>query len=87
MSVRTGNLLYTSGHLPISLEGDLTTGKVGYDVTLFRWERASLRTWLIVHAERRVSEHGSSSNARYVRIHTYPGIEQKQYVRQQELGV
>ena len=29
----------------------------------------------------------SSSNARYVRIHTYPGIEQKQYVRQQELGV
>lgn len=28
MTVRTGNLLYTSGHLPISLEGDMTTGKV-----------------------------------------------------------
>ena len=28
MTVRTGNLLYTSGHLPISLEGEMTTGKV-----------------------------------------------------------
>lgn len=28
MSVRTGNLLYTAGHLPISLDGKLTTGKV-----------------------------------------------------------
>lgn len=28
MSVRTGNLLYTAGHLPISLDGELTTGKV-----------------------------------------------------------
>ncbi|CAM9093620.1 unnamed protein product, partial [Scytosiphon promiscuus] len=27
MTVRTGNLLYTSGHLPISLEGEMTTGK------------------------------------------------------------
>lgn len=30
MTVRTGNLLYTSGHLPISLEGEMTTGKVGF---------------------------------------------------------
>lgn len=28
MSVRTGNLLYTAGHLPISVDGELTTGKV-----------------------------------------------------------
>ncbi|CAM9681370.1 unnamed protein product [Pylaiella littoralis] len=32
MTVRTGNLLYTSGHLPISLEGEMTTGKVGQEV-------------------------------------------------------
>lgn len=28
MSVRTGNLLYTAGHLPISLDGHMMTGKV-----------------------------------------------------------
>ncbi|CAM9565076.1 unnamed protein product [Ascophyllum nodosum] len=33
MSVRTGNLLYTAGHLPISIDGELTTGKVGHDVS------------------------------------------------------
>eukprot|EP00904_Undaria_pinnatifida_P006158 jgi/Undpi1/2672/HiC_scaffold_13.g06050.m1 len=33
MSVRTGSLLYTSGHLPISLEGEMTTGKVGQEVS------------------------------------------------------
>lgn len=44
MSVRTGNLLYTAGHLPISFDGELTTGKVkmktfkeliGNDLVLF----------------------------------------------------
>lgn len=30
MTVRTGNLLYTSGHLPISLEGEMMTGKVRF---------------------------------------------------------
>ncbi|CAM9939801.1 unnamed protein product [Ectocarpus sp. 8 AP-2014] len=32
MTVRTGNLLYTSGHLPTSLEGETTTGKVGQEL-------------------------------------------------------
>lgn len=34
MTVRTGNLLYTSGHLPISLEGDMTIGKVSCSLSI-----------------------------------------------------
>ena len=31
--VRSGNMIYTAGHLPFDLNGELITGKVGKDVT------------------------------------------------------
>ena len=31
--VRSGNMIYTAGHLPFDTNGDLITGKVGKDVT------------------------------------------------------
>ena len=31
--VRSGNMIYTAGHLPFDVNGELITGKVGKDVT------------------------------------------------------
>jgi enamine deaminase RidA (YjgF/YER057c/UK114 family) len=33
MSVRSGNLIFTAGHIPQQADGSLITGKVGTDMT------------------------------------------------------
>jgi enamine deaminase RidA (YjgF/YER057c/UK114 family) len=33
MSVRSGNLIFTAGHIPQQADGSLITGKVGADMT------------------------------------------------------
>lgn len=41
LSVRTGNLVYTAGHLPMDLEGKLKVGKVGKEVSVDEAYQAS----------------------------------------------
>ena len=48
--VRTGNLLFTSGHIPAAAEGLKTTGKVGRDLTVEEGYTAARHTTLALLA-------------------------------------
>ena len=48
--VRTGNLLFTSGHIPAAAEGLKTTGKVGRDLTVEEGYAAARHTTLALLA-------------------------------------
>lgn len=43
-AVRTGNLLFTSGHTPQRADGSFITGKVGDDLTVAEGQEAARRT-------------------------------------------
>ena len=49
-AVRTGNLVFLSGHGPFRGDGTLITGRVGTDLTLEQGYEASLRTALLLLA-------------------------------------
>lgn len=49
-AVRTGNLVFLSGHGPFRTDGTLITGRVGADLTLEQGYEASQRTMLLLLA-------------------------------------
>ena len=49
-SLQSGNLLFLSGHLPATVEGDLITGKVGKDLTPEEGQKAAERVGLSILA-------------------------------------
>jgi len=49
-AVRTGNLVFLSGHGPFRADGTLITGRVGADLTLEQGYEASQRTMLLLLA-------------------------------------
>eukprot|EP00938_MAST-03A_sp_MAST-3A-sp1_P007363 g7363.t1 len=47
---KSGNLLFLSGHLPATVDGDLITGKVGKDLTAEEGQKAAERVGLSILA-------------------------------------